>query len=148
MNNPDEEKLRSSVSAVFQKVDEDINSTIFQEDWGRAKASFKYNNSLVSQSRSVSQFIILKRKLFTPSVLLIAPMCLLILVIFISVENNEDSNDVTPTLINNRTEQITSLIPSANWRASTDELLQIDVRQYESKLLTLVKYEPFTMEIK
>jgi hypothetical protein len=148
MNSNDEKKLRDSVSAAFWKIDNGIEPTIFQEDWSRANASLEYSRQFEEKAKMDSFLNILKRNIFSPPILLIAPMCLVIISIFIMLKRPIESDFPTQPLINNTLAPLTSLDPNKHWYATTDELLHVDVRHYETKLVTFVNYDPLSMEIK
>jgi hypothetical protein len=145
MNSNDEKKLKDSVSAAFRKIDNGIEPTIFQEDWSRANASLEYSRQFEEKAKMDSFFNRLKRNIFSLPILFIAPMCLVIISIFIMLKRPIEPDFPTQPLINNT---LTSLDPNKHWYATTDELLHVDVRQYETRLVTFVKYDPLSMEIK
>ena len=62
--------------------------------------------------------------------------------------NMAPSDDLVFPLNTSVQEQVTSLDPNKYWPAPTDELLHIDVRKYETQLVTFVNYDPLSMEIR
>ena len=148
MNSIDDEIMKDSVSAAFRNIEEGIEPTIFREDWIRANASLENSRQSVKKSKTDSIFITLKRSIFSPPILLIAPMCLVIISIFIMFKRPNEPDFPIQPFTNDIPLPLTSLDPNKHWYATTDELLHIDVRQYESRLVTFVKYDPLSMELK
>jgi hypothetical protein len=148
MNNSDDNFLKDAINASFNEIDKGIQASDFHEDWQLARAALEQQPTFLQKLFPESLFMAFRRPLFSPPVLLIAPVCLLIVAILVLMENRGPSDDLVIPYSTSAQEKITSLDPNTYWRAPTDELLQIDVRKYETQLVTFVNYDPLSMEIR
>lgn len=148
MKNSDDIFLKDAIKSGFGEIDKGINASDFYEDWQQARADLEQQPAFLKKLFSARLHMLLKRSFFTQQVLVIAPLCLVIAAIFVLVRNGGPSDELDFPLSRSTREQIISLDPDKYWRAPTDELLQIDVRKYETHLITFVNYDPVSMEIR
>lgn len=148
MNNSDDILLKNAIKSTFREIDNSIKPSDFQEDWNQAKVSHEQQPAFLKKLFPDSSLVTFTRFLFSPPVLLIAPLSLMIVGIYVLMVNMAPPDDLVSPLNTGAQAQVTSLDPNKYWRAPTDGLLQIDVRKYETQLITFVNYDPLSMEIR